>query len=130
MRVEPLPPQLQQIINRALAKEPRDRYQQIKTMRDELRAVLQDISGMPILQGDAYAPRHFENNVMKRAWNWISGKSNSENTAGRTAPTNSNPPSFAPENTLTATGHEKKSVAILPFKNLVKTRTRISTNSL
>jgi hypothetical protein len=52
---------------RALAKEPRDRYQQIKTMRDELRAVLQDISGMPILQGDAYAPRHFENNVMKRA---------------------------------------------------------------
>jgi serine/threonine-protein kinase len=118
MRVESLPPQLQQIINRALMKEPRDRYQQIKTMRDELRGVLQDISGMPILQGDAYAPRHFENNVMKRAWNWISGKSNSENTSGRTTPTNSNPPSFAPENTLTATGHEKKSVAILPFKNL------------
>ncbi len=121
MRPEPLPPQLQQIIDKALAKEPKDRYQKISSMRDDLRAVLQEISGMPILQGDMYAPRHVENNVMKRAWSWITGKSGSENTLGRTSPSlpsNSNPPSFAPEITLTATGTEKKIVAILPFKNL------------
>ncbi|MDQ3129932.1 MAG: protein kinase [Acidobacteriota bacterium] len=117
MRPEPLPPQLQQIIDKALAKEPKDRYQKISAMRDDLRAVLQEISGMPILQGDMYAPRHAETNVMKRAWSWITGKTGSENTLGRT-PSISNPPSFAPEITLTATGHEKKIVAILPFKNL------------
>ncbi len=117
MRPEPLPPQLQQIINKALAKEPKDRYQKISAMRDDLRAVLQEISGMPILQGDTYMPRHIENNVMKRAWSWITGKTGSENTFGRTSSV-SNPPSFAPEITLTATGQEKKIVAILPFKNL------------
>ncbi|MBS1794804.1 MAG: protein kinase [Acidobacteria bacterium] len=117
---EPLPPQLQQIIDKALAKQPKDRYQKIATMRDELRAILQDISGMPVLQNDMYAPRHAENNVVKRAWNWITGKTGSENTTGRT-PSVSNAPisnSYAPEMTLTATGSEKKSVAILPFKNL------------
>jgi serine/threonine-protein kinase len=116
MRPEPLPPQLQQVIDKALAKEPKDRYQQIIAMRDELRAVLQDISGMP-LQGDTYAPRHVETNAVKRAWGWITGKTGSENTLGRT-PSISNPPSSAPEMTLTATGQEKKIVAILPFKNL------------
>ena len=117
MRPEPLPPILQQIIDKALAKEPKDRYQQIAKMRDDLRSVLQEISGMPILQGDTYAPRHAENNVMKRAWGWITGKTGSENSTGRT-PSISNPPSFSPELTLTATGQEKKIVSILPFKNL------------
>jgi hypothetical protein len=53
---------IQQIINRALMpKSPRP-LSKIKTMRDELRGVLQEISGMPILQGDTFAPRHLENN--------------------------------------------------------------------
>lgn len=120
MRTEPMPPQLQQIIDKALAKQPKDRYQKIATMRDELRAVLQDISGMPVLQNDIYAPRHADNNVVKRAWNWITGKAGSETSANRNS-SFSNPPissSYAPELTLTATGQEKKSIAILPFKNL------------
>ena len=60
----------------ALAKQPKDRYQKIATMRDELRAVLQEISTMPVLQGDTFTPRHIDNNVVKRAWNWITGKAN------------------------------------------------------
>lgn len=69
------------------------------------------------MQNDTFAPRHIENNVVKRAWNWITGKTGSENSIGKT-PSVSNPPSFAPDLSLTATGVDKKSIAILPFKNL------------
>lgn len=122
MRPEPIPPRLQEILDKALAKEPRNRYQKISEMRDDLRAVLQEISGMPIMQGDAYAPRHLTNeNPVKKAWNWIRGKSG-ENGVSRT-PSVSNPPMFAtnteaPSMSVTETGTDKKSVAILPFKNL------------
>lgn len=119
MRTEPMPPQLQQIIDRALAKEPKNRYQKISLMRDDLRNVLQDISGMPVLQSDVYAPRHVENNVVKRAWNWITGKAVTENSQTRTYSI-SNPPSISPDLSLTSAGSDKKSVAILPFKNLNK----------
>jgi eukaryotic-like serine/threonine-protein kinase len=119
MRPEPLPPQLQQIIDKALAKDPKDRYQQIKTMRNELRSVLQEVSGAPVFQGDSFKPRHLEGgSAVKRAWNWLTGKSSAEEVSQPWTPTVSNPPTFAPDVTLTATGQEKKSVAILPFKNL------------
>src|SRR6185436_9528743 len=49
MRKEPLPPQLQEIVDKALAKEPKDRYQKIAAMRDELRAVLQQIAGASLM---------------------------------------------------------------------------------
>ena len=119
MRPEPTPPLLQAIIDRALAKEPKDRYQKISQMRDEIRAVLQDVSGMPMFQGETFTPRYLDENPMKRAWNWLTGKSNSEiNSIPRNYPSVSNPPTFSPDVTLTAGGQEKKSVAILPFKNL------------
>jgi eukaryotic-like serine/threonine-protein kinase len=120
MRPEPIPPALQEIVNRALAKAPRDRYQKISDMRDDLRRVLQEISGMPVLQGDVYLPRHLENeNPVKRAWNWLTGKTGERDSSSmQRTPSVSNPISFAPEMTLTATGQEKKSVAILPFNNL------------
>ncbi|HQU83617.1 MAG TPA: protein kinase [Pyrinomonadaceae bacterium] len=117
MRKEPLPPQLQQIIDKALAKEPKNRYQKIALMRDELRNILNDISGMPVLQNDTFAPRHADNNVVKRAWNWITGKAVSENSQSRSY-TVSSQPSYAPDLSLTSAGSDKKSVAILPFKNL------------
>ena len=117
MRNESLPPQLQQIIDKALAKEPKDRYQQIKTMRDELKQVLQMVSGNNALQGDTFSPSHLEGSVVKRAWNWLTGKSVSDEATQQT-PSVSNPPTYSPDTTLTATGQEKKSVLILPFKNL------------
>ncbi len=118
MRPEPLPPQLQPIIDRALAKNPKDRYQKISQMRDDLRQILQEISGMPVLHGDTYTPHHLDDNPVKRAWNWLTGKSGSENSSSPRPPAISNTPSYSPELTMTATGQEKKSVAILPFKNL------------
>ncbi|MDQ6787522.1 MAG: protein kinase [Acidobacteriota bacterium] len=118
MRPEPTPPRLQAIIDKALAKNPKDRYQKIAQMRDDLRLVLQELSGMPILQGDTFMPRHMEDeNPVKRAWNWITGKSVSDVSTPRTSSISLTPTS-APDSSLTLTGHEKKSVAILPFKNL------------
>lgn len=117
MRREPFPEVLQKIVDRALAKEQKDRYQKIAEMRDELRAVLQGISGAQLMPGDTFAPSHVGSGVFKRALNWFTGKSTPESSSSN-AP--SNPPSFIPELSLTATstGTEKKSVAILPFKNL------------
>ncbi len=116
MRREPLPPQLQQIVDKALAKDPRNRYQKISVMRDELRAVLQEYTGARAVQ-DTFAPSHVDGSVVKRAWTWITGKSVPESSVSRSASA-SNPPSFAPDVILTSTGTDKKSVAILPFKNL------------
>src|SRR6202011_6117342 len=45
LRRDPFPPQLQQILDRAMAKDPRDRYQKMEDMRDELRRVLEEIGG-------------------------------------------------------------------------------------
>lgn len=117
MRPEPIPPHLQQIIDKALAKNPRDRYQKIITMRDDLRHVLQEVSGETSMHGDSFTPRHLEGSVVKRAWSWLTGKSSADESYQRT-PSFSSTPSYTPDTTLTATGQEKKSVAILPFKNL------------
>src|SRR2546426_11485962 len=43
-RRDPLPARLQQILDRAMAKDPRDRYQKMEELRDELRSVLQEIT--------------------------------------------------------------------------------------
>src|SRR5213078_1900508 len=42
MRPGAMPARLQQILDRAMQKEPRDRYQRVDQLRDELRKVLQD----------------------------------------------------------------------------------------
>ncbi len=116
-RQQPLPPQLQQIVDKALAKDPKERYQSIAKMRDDLRAVLQEIAGVPLMPGDTFTPGHVDSGVFKRALNWFTGKSTPEQTSGRSSSV-SNPPSYIPDLNLTSTGQEKKSVAILPFQNL------------
>ena len=114
MRPDYTPPKLQQIIDRALAKEPGDRYQKIAEMRDDLRAVLQEISAGPILPGDTFAPKHAGDSVLKRAIHWFTGKP--IETPGQQ--TSAGMLSSSPDLTHTMTGGDKKSIAILPFKNL------------
>lgn len=118
MRKDPIPPQLQAIVDKALQKEPRNRYQKISQMRDDLRSVLTEVAGAPLMQGDTFAPAHADGGVFKRALNWFTGKSTPETTSSRSWPSVSNPPSSIPDLSITSTGPEKKSVAILPFKNL------------
>ncbi len=119
MRRDPLPAKLQAIIDKALQKEPINRYQKISQMRDDLRGVLTEIAGVPLMEGDTFTPDHLDGGVLKRALNWFTGKSVPELTsASAFTPSISNPPSSAPDMTITSTGTEKKSVAILPFANL------------
>ena len=118
LRKEPLPAQIQQIVDKALAKDPKDRYQKIAVMRDELRAVLQQIAGPQVMPGDTFAPGHADGSTVKRMLNWFTGKSIPEATSVGRTPSVSNTPSYTPDISMTATGTEKKSVAILPFKNL------------
>jgi serine/threonine-protein kinase len=117
MRRDPLPPKLQEIIDRELQKEPKNRYQKISAMRDDLRGVLHQLAGVPVMENDTFAPGYADSGVFKRALNWFTGKSVPEANSGAT-PTSSLAPSFMPDANLTSTGTEKKSVAILPFKNL------------
>ncbi|MGB7070720.1 MAG: protein kinase [Pyrinomonadaceae bacterium] len=119
LRRDPIPPQLQQIVDKALAKDPNNRYQNIAKMRDELRAILQFVSGGAAgMLDDTFAPSHVEGSKVKQVWNWITGKSTPDLATGRSGLSMSNPPSQMPDMTQTSTGTEKKSIAILPFKNL------------
>ncbi len=118
MRRDPLPAGLQAIVDKALQKEPKNRYQKISQMRDDLRNVLQEIAGAQLMSGDTYRPSHLDGSVFTRAINWFTGKSTPESTSSALTPSVSNAPSMAPDMTVTSTGTEKKSVAILPFTNL------------
>src|SRR5215204_7426180 len=57
-RRETLPAGLQPIVDKALQKEPKNRYQKISQMRDDLRNVLQEIAGAQLMVGDTYTPNH------------------------------------------------------------------------
>jgi serine/threonine-protein kinase len=119
MRKDPLPPQLQQIIDKALQKNPKDRYQKIAQMRDDMRAVLQQVAG-GAMQPDTFSPKHAEGGKMKRVLNWFTGRSIPEASSHGASTAFTSSPSFSPDLSMTATGTEKKSVAILPFKNVGK----------
>lgn len=142
MRPDPLPARLQPILDTALAKEPRDRYQKIAQFRDELRDVAAEVNGFT--SSEFVVPRHAvkDKTVVSRAWNWIKGKSktdsgNSYASSGSQRSFPSIAPSSANNNaantaskeqssadiTMTSVGADKKSVAILPFKNLANDST-------
>ncbi|HCA60173.1 MAG TPA: hypothetical protein DEP46_19590, partial [Blastocatellia bacterium] len=119
LRRDPIPPALQAIVDKALQKEPKNRYQKISQMRDDLRQVYQQVAGAGLIPGETFAPKHLDSGVFRRALSWITGKTGGEGNTGSFG-SFSNPPSLIPESSLTATstGTEKKSVAILPFRNL------------
>src|SRR5881394_53518 len=71
MRPGATPVRLQQILDKALSKEPRDRYQKIDELRDELRKVLQEVSSGVAMEVAA-APRHLGSaSPVSRAMRWL-----------------------------------------------------------
>jgi len=115
-----VPPQLQLILDRALAKDPKQRYQRIGEMRDDLRTVLRDVeAGAPQSFSEPItpvAPRHLSGTgPMGRALRWLRGVTG-ERTAPQRDSTSERPVHDTP---VTSLGdRERKSVAILPFRNV------------
>ncbi len=113
------PQQLQAILDRALAKDPKQRYQKVNELRDDLRAVLREIetggpqSFEPI---SPVAPRHLAGTGrMGRALRWLRGKSG-ERTSLQRLSTSDRPMHDTPATSLG--DRERKSIAILPFRNV------------
>jgi serine/threonine-protein kinase len=130
LRGSPIPPRLQQIIDRALAKEPRDRFQKMEDFRDQLREVLQETSTEAGQEGLApEPPRHLAGiNPVSRAVRWLKSITRSE--APTTSPTLMTPTKQAIHETpLTTVADQEKRAGHLPFATWVTTRPRAFTSS-
>ena len=125
-RSGPVPPGLQAILDRAMQKEPRDRYQKVAEMRDDLRRILDEVSSASN-QGDQFvdsvtpvAPRHAAStSPVSRAVRWLRNIGSPEQKSSQSASLQHvSQRQELHETSATSIGdHEKKSVAILPFQN-------------
>ncbi|HKG80284.1 MAG TPA: protein kinase, partial [Pyrinomonadaceae bacterium] len=121
LRSSAIPPRLQQIIDRALAKEPKDRFQNMEDFRNELRQVLQEVdAGSAGYQGvTPEPPRHLSGaSPVSRAVRWL--KSITRTESPTTSPNLVTPSKQGIHETpfTTVADQEKKSLAILCFRNL------------
>jgi eukaryotic-like serine/threonine-protein kinase len=114
-----VPWQLQTILDRAIAKDPKQRYQKVGELRDDLRTVLRELEAgggqsfdpiMPV------APKHMAGSGrMGRAMRWLRGITGDRSTPQRSSSFETS----AHETPLTSVSdRERKSIAILPFKNV------------
>jgi serine/threonine protein kinase/tetratricopeptide (TPR) repeat protein len=120
MRPGATPARLQQILDRAMQKEPKDRYQRIDQMRDELRKVLQDVSVGAAMEVAA-TPRHLGGtSPVSRAMRWLRKMSGGKEVPTSAPQFTSQAQAEAHETSFatTTTDREKKNLAVLPFKNL------------
>jgi eukaryotic-like serine/threonine-protein kinase len=142
MRDDQPPPQVQQIVDRALRKNPQERYQQMAELRDELRALLREVSagsnslfdtgglvpseaGVPLTR-----PRHLSgggkfSRTFRRWWRSVTGSEAQPTSippAGPRAPAPAGQRVTGPLSQSTAPHvsqfETQKSIAILPFKNI------------
>src|ERR1700738_2387104 len=119
-RPSPTPARLQQILDKTLQKDPRDRYQKIGELRDDLRKVLHELAGGAKSE-EAAAPRHLGgSSPVGRAMRWLRKLGGAGETPTSTPQLSSRPLTDPPhEGTMTTIAdREKKSLAVLPFKNL------------
>src|SRR3989440_1175678 len=113
------PQQLQAILDRTLAKDPRQRYQRVNDLRDDLRAVLREVEAGGPLSFEPISPvvpRHLAGTSrMGRALRWLRAKSGERTTPQRIS-TSDRPMHDTPATSLG--DRERKSIAILPFRNV------------
>jgi serine/threonine protein kinase/tetratricopeptide (TPR) repeat protein len=122
MRPGRVPVQLQAVLDKALAKDPRNRYQRISHFADDLRAIIRDL-GSDSLPGldeatTPVAPKHLKQaSPVTRALRWLTRSKGSEDASGSKSGGRSS--GDAQPNPMTSLGdRDRKSVAILPFKNV------------
>ncbi|MFN2529949.1 MAG: protein kinase [Pyrinomonadaceae bacterium] len=115
-------PRLQEIVDKALAKDVRQRYQRVGHFRDDLKNLMRDLGSDALsLQENSInpvAPKHLQtSNPMSRALRWLKGVKTGEGTAGSERRQRSG--QQTDETPLSSLGEgDRKSVAILPFKNV------------
>jgi TolB-like protein len=124
LRQQAIPPRLQQIVDRALAKDPRARYQKVEQLREDLKSVLREIDmasydpTQPTGGITPVMPQYETVGVTGKLRRWLGSHVGGGQTP-TTSPSYSSTPREAPDVTLTSQGQEaKKSLAILPFRNL------------
>src|SRR5258705_7797264 len=122
-----VPPRLQQILGKALAKDVRLRYQKVSQFRDDIREVIRELGSESIYGVDdsipSVAPKHLSTaSPMSRALRWLKGVKSGEgfpSGSGSSRGARSGSSTDAHETPLTSQGDsERKSCAILPFKNV------------
>src|SRR6202165_2544692 len=114
-----VPPQLQAILDHTLAKNPKDRYQKVSELRDDLRAALREVEAGGEKEFEPITPvtpRHLSGTGrMGRALRWLRSVTG-DRTATQRESTSERPMHDTP---VTSVGdRDRKSVAILPFKNV------------
>ena len=121
-RPGPTPTRLQEILDKTLQKDPRDRYQKIGDLRDALRSVLHEVASGAQFE-EATAPRHVGHlggsSPVGRAMRWLrklGGASDTQTSAPQLSSKQLTDPQEGSMTTIA--DREKKSVAVLPFKNL------------
>jgi serine/threonine-protein kinase len=125
LRQQPIPPRLQQIVDRALAKDPRARYQKVEQLREELKSVLREIDmasydpTQPTGGITPVMPQYQTVGVAGKLRRWLGSRVGSGHTPTTSPSSSSSSPRETSDVTQTSQGQEeKKSLAILPFRNL------------
>jgi serine/threonine protein kinase/tetratricopeptide (TPR) repeat protein len=118
-RPGPTPARLQQILDKTLQKDPRDRYQKIGELRDDLRTALHEIASGAKFE-EATAPRHLGgSSPVSRAMRWLrklGGAADSPTSSPQLSSKGLTDPGEGSMTTIA--DREKTSLAVLPFKNL------------
>ena len=121
------PPRLQQILDRALSKEPRDRYRKMADLRDELKTLMREIeaeSGEPGAASESITlvmTRRPSSalNAASTLGRWLRSLTRTESRSTASIDTHTSPRRQAGEQSVPLQSEpSKRSVAILPFRNL------------
>jgi len=117
-----LPPRLQEIVDKALAKDVRERYQKISQFADDIRSVIRELGSDSLPGFDdsiaPIAPKHLDSGgPVTRALRWLKIKTGEMPSPVSTRPKAQSSDSHQSPMTSLSEG-DRKSVAILPFKNV------------
>src|SRR5215217_4956674 len=121
MRPGRVPAKLQAVIDKALAKDPRDRYQRISHFADDLRSIIRELGSdsLPGIDESTLpvAPKHLkQEGPVTRALRWLTGNKPGEGPAS--GPRSGGRADSQPSPLTSLGDRDRKSVAILPFKNV------------
>jgi len=121
MRPGRVPAKLQAVLDKALAKDPRNRYQKIYHFANDLREIIREL-GSDSLPGmdestTPVAPKHLkQEGPVTRALRWLTGARTPEPASGPRSGGRSGDAQASPLTSLG--GRDRKRNTILPFKNV------------